>query len=327
MTNGGEDQAEPGRGAGSGPEPSEPPRRGDSDGGGAPAGEEQSGGDDESGFPWGMACLGCGCAALMTLVCGAGVAVMFSGYFMKDFAETAQQEIEVRKEVREERMKLVEENDVEDRLERPLASGDFEAFQATIEDWKDSKPFDQLESLADYEDADGEESFTEKLQALYLVWKSASAMTKLGSEYVEAIEGNGGLEEHYERVLGIGALVAATHEVATDSRFDAGGGAASDEVAALLYDDHDEVLEKYEDEIEDLKSGDRDFESLASEGNLGAYAIAALPNESYEIWNDFSEEEREKVFETFGWTISAEALTFGGFAFPIELGTELPIRR
>ena len=113
--------------------------------------------------------------------------------------------------------------------------------------------------------------------------------------------------------------------MATDHRFDNPSEPVSDEVARMLYHDHESVLEKYGDKIDRLRSKTFTFQELAQKGELGTFALATLPVESYQPWFDASVERREKIIEQFAWSVAAESLTFGGFAFPVTLGKKLPL--
>ena len=292
----------------------------------SPSQPAQSGTSESSGgSSWWKWLLGCGCLGFMALMCTGVAGVAYSGYVMKSVYDSARKGVEVRSEVIEKRKKLVEREDFKVSLEEPLSAGDYDEFQATIDDWRDTEPFREIESLADEDDSGGEKSFFEQMRIMYKIWKSATALQKLGTLYIETVEEHGGIEPHYQRLLRIGAVVAAAHEVSSDHRFERPGEPASDEVAELLYEQNDKVLKAYGDKIDELRSGSPTFQELAQSGDLGTYAVATLPTESYAPWNGYSVEEREKLIERFAWGVVAESLTFGGFAFPVTFGKKLPV--
>lgn len=261
---------------------------------------------------------------MLLLTCTGTAGLLYSGFVAKNMYEDIREGVEVRAEVVEKRREALEGRDVAVDLETPLRADDYRTFEATIEAWKNTDPFEQIKSLEEREASGDSESVTEQLRAMYEIWKAAAALRKLGAHYVETIEEQGGIEAHYDRLLRIGGVIAAAHEVAADHRFDHPGEPTSDAVADLLYQRHDEVLEAYGPKIDELRSGTHTFEQLAQQGELGVFALATVPVESYRPWVDFTTGEREALVEAFAWSVAAESLVFGGFAFPVAFETGLP---
>ena len=279
---------------------------------------------ESGGSSWWKWLLGCGCLGFLLLTCSGVAGVLYSSYVVKSVVDTAREGIEVRAEVVEKRQKAIEGGDFAVDLEESLTADDYRAFGETVEEWKQTEPFQEIKSLAETEEAQSD-SFVEQMRVMYKLWKSAAALQQLGKHYIETIESHGGVETHYNRLLRIGAVIAAAHEVATDHRFDNPGGPTSDAVATLLTDEHDATVKKYGSKIDQLQSGTQTFEKLAQRGELGVFALATLPPESYEPWASYSEEERDKLVEQFGWSVVAESMTFGGFAFPVAFNQGLPV--
>jgi len=298
-------------------------------GGGQRGGARPPGGDSASrgesgggGFPWGKSCLGCGCLTLLLLVCGAGGFFGYQAYQWRQMEEG----IQVRKEVTQKRKLVVESRNIGANLEEPLTRSEVEAFESTIEQWKSSEPFKHFEQIQQTLDEQSDEpSVFEIFEGIWMVWSAASTFQQLGVAYVEAIEANGGIEEHYRRLQRIGGVLAAAHEVATGRHFENTESVESDELAELLYQNHGEVTQAYSDQIEAVRAEQSSFEELAGEGTLGIYALAALPKESFAPWYEISSERRKKVMNLFAWTLAAETLSFGGLAFPIEFDQTIPI--
>ncbi len=284
-----------------------------------PGGEEES-----SGSNWWKWLLGCGCAGLLFFVCAGGAGAAYFAYAFTDGVRDLQEGVEVREEVAEERREAVRGGKVAVDLEEPLSGADYEAFVETIEAWKESEPFRDLKTLSEAADSDDSPSVVEQVRAVFAIWKVTASVHELGTYYIEAIEQRGTIGEHYGRLVRLGAVVAAAHEVSTDHRFENPGDPSSEEVAELLYREHERVLEAYGSKLEHLRGGEETFRSLAESGELGAYAVAVLPRESYQPWFERGEEGREELVETFGWAVAAETLTFGNFAYPLDLGTGLP---
>lgn len=270
-----------------------------------------------SGSSWWKWLLGCGCVGVLLVMCTGVAGVLYSSYAVKSTYDSVQEGVEVRGEVVEQRNEALENTDATVDLEAPLTAEDYESFEATMEAWKNSDSFKQLESLSEQETSDQDQSLVQQVRAMYQLWQAVSSLQKLGTHYVEVVEDHGGIETHYSRMLRIGAVVAAAHEVATDHRFEQTDEPTSDAVATLLYEKRDEVRKKYGSTIDDLASGTHTFEELAQQGELGVYALATLPTESYKPWYDDSVEERKALIESFAWSVAAETLTFGGFAFPV----------
>ena len=285
------------------------------------ASEQSSGSGGSSWWKW---LLGCGCLGFLLLTCSGVAGVLYSSYVVKSVYDNVREGVEVRAEVVEQRQKAIEGGDIAVDLEQPLTADDYETFGETVEGWKQTEPFQEIKSLAETEEAQSD-SFVEQLRVMYKLWKSAAALQQLGTHYIETIESHGGIETHYNRLLRIGAVVAAAHEVATNHRFDKPGDPTSDAVATLLTDEHDATVEAYGSKIDQLRSGTHSFEKLVQRGELGVFALATLPTESYEPWANYSEEERDKLVEHFGWSVVAESLTFGGFAFPVAFNQGLPV--
>ena len=173
--------------------------------------EQAQTGESGGGSSWWKWLVGCGCLAALMVVCTGGAGIAYSGYLASQVYQTAREGIEVRAEVVEKRQKLVEGENVEVNLEKPLEGEDYEAFVATLETWRSTEPFKEIESLAETEETQGEPSLMQQLSVMYKLWKSAAALQKLGGEYIAAIEEHGGIDTHYQRLLRIGAVIAAAH--------------------------------------------------------------------------------------------------------------------
>lgn len=288
---------------------------GQPEGGGAPASGGGSG--DGSSTSWLKIFLGCGCFAILGFVCAGVGTTLASGYVVATMADRVESGVEVQQEYVDRREKVVQKVALGDALESPVGSEDYDQLVATVGTWKESEPFLELKNLIDKDYGD---SFYQQLQALYQVWKSVTAFQALGEAYVDALEGHGGVEAHYRRMVRVGAVLAAVHEVATDARFEAAGDATSDEVATLIADDFERIESVYGESLSRLEGATPTFEKLAQNGELGRYALANLDAESFQSWKELEPSRREKIVESFGWSLTAEAVTFGGLPYTWSLG-------
>jgi hypothetical protein len=283
--------------------------------------EETSQGSGSSWWKW---ALGCGCAAILLIVCAGGLTLGGGMFYMSSTIQDVVQTEVATGEQAQRRSAIVEQNKLNLEFSEPLASGEIDAFRSTITAWKDSESVQDILGVADRMDrqSGGSESPIQTIQGIYNVWRAGTAFSKVGKAYLDAIESTGGFESYYSNMLRVGAVLAAAHEVASGAALADGGAPASDEVAKLLYKEQSRIKAAYGDRLDALNDTPFNLRELADSGDIGVWALAQLPAESYRVWHDMSREERETLIEQFGYAIVGETIAYRGTLFWVDVGSK-----
>lgn len=269
------------------------------------------------GRSWWKWLLGCGCLAIMLLVCTGGVAVVGAGWYVtSSVKQIADAEIATQEQV-QERRKLLETDELKISLDEPVRASEFRKMNATVDTWKNSEAVqDLLRIIEDAEDGGDPQTVWETIEHAYRLWQVTSSIQKVGTAYLEAIDSHGGMKAHYKRMVRTGAVVAAVHEVASGRKFPRLGEPPSDAVAEVLHEKHAEVIKKYRTQVKRLKGAAFEFEKMMGKGDLGTWALANLPADSFGPWHAMSEKERQTFIEHVTYATVGEALVFRGDFLP-----------
>lgn len=277
-----------------------------------------------SGSSWWKWALGCGCGGVLLIVCAGGLSLGGGMFYMSSMVQDVVDTEVATGEQAERRTAIVEQNRLNLDFTQPLQPGEVEEFRATIQAWKSSESVQDLLGVAQKMDrnSDQNEGPIQTMQALYNVWRAGTAFSKVGKAYLDAIESTGGFEAYYADMLRVGAVLAAAHEVASGATLANPGEPASDDVASLLYKEHSRVEAAYGDRLDELKGTPFNLRRLAKSGDIGEWALAQLPVESYRVWFEMSRDERETLIEQFGYAIVGETIAYRGTLFWVGLGSK-----
>lgn len=252
-----------------------------------------------------------------------------AGAFGGDGASNA----EIKAQARKRKEEALDGTKIREYVKKPLTQKDIDEHHEFVEEWKADPAYknwvEQFEKMKEL-NKQKDDSVAGGLKAIGQSAKWMNAANKVMEAFDKKVREDGGYAEYYGRLIRIGGVVTASETITkANKKLD---DPDSDAVAEQMIKERPEIAKQYKKNLAEAKKAVEEAEKrkkagkqprpgdMAAFGGLmtimqgpGTVALARMPEESFETWQELSSKDRKRLRESLDGSI-APGPYFGLFA-------------